>query len=217
MAAADPVINAYVLNEGSASVSIVDTLTEKVSGAPFKVGERPRGFAVSREGEVVYISLEDGTLVERDMFARVESARAMLGRLPYSIDLSPDAKLLAAAIQSSAEVVLVELATMRIATRIPVRGGKRPENVVFSPDGRWIYVTAEESPALDVIDVRQGTVASSITVGSRLRGIAFTADGSRAYVAAEQDREVAVIDAFAACGARPGEDAERALRLRPPS
>jgi len=192
-AAADPVINAYVLNEGSASISIVDTLTEKVS-APAKVGNRPRGFAVSREGERIYISLEDGTLIERDMFSREESGRARLGGLPSSIDLSPDAKMIAAAIQSSAEVVLVELATMRIAKKIPVRGGKRPENAVFTPDGRWIYVSAEESPALDVIDVRQGTVASSITVGPRLRGIAFTADGSRAYVAAEHDREVAVID-----------------------
>ena len=192
-AAADPVINAYVLNEGSASISIVDTLTEKVS-APAKVGNRPRGFAVSREGERIYISLEDGTLIERDMYEREESARAMLGRLPYSIDLSPDGKLLAAAIQSSAEVVLLDLATMQIAKKIPVTGGKRPENAVFSPDGRWIYVSAEDSPALDVIDVRQGAVARSITVGPRLRGIAFTADGSRAYVAAEQDREVAVVD-----------------------
>ena len=51
VAAADPrLINAYVLNEGSASVSIVDTQTEKVS-ATIKVGERPRGLAVSREGE----------------------------------------------------------------------------------------------------------------------------------------------------------------------
>ena len=194
VAAADPrLINAYVINEGSASLSIVDTPTEKVT-ATVQVGERPRGLAVTREGELVYLGLEDGTLVERDMFSREESGRAKLGGIPTSIDLSPDAKMVAAAIQSSAEVVLVELATMRIAKKIPVRGGKRPENAVFSPDGRWIYVSAEESPALDIIDVRQGTVASSITVGPRLRGIAFTADGSRAYVAAEQDREVAVID-----------------------
>ena len=66
-AAADP--NAYVVNEGSASVSIIDTQTEKVS-ATIKVGERPRGLAVSPDGERVYVSLEDGTLVERDMYAK---------------------------------------------------------------------------------------------------------------------------------------------------
>jgi len=193
-AAADPrFINAYVVNEGSASLSIIDTPTEKVT-ATVNFGERPRGLAVSSEGERAYVSLEDGTLVERDMFSRIESARAMLGGLAYSIDLSPDGKLLAAAVQNTAEVVLVELATMRIAKKIPIRSGKRPTNAVFSPDGRWIYVGAEETPAIDVVDVRQGAVATSITVGARLRDIAFTADGSRAYVAAEQPSEVAVID-----------------------
>jgi len=196
-AAADPrFINAYVVNEGSASLSIIDTPTEKVT-ATVNFGERPRGLAVSSEGERAYVSLEDGTLVERDMFSRIESARAMLGGLAYSIDLSPDGKLLAAAVQNTAEVVLVELATMRIAKKIPIRSGKRPTNAVFSPDGRWIYVGAEETPAIDVVDVRQGAVATSITVGARLRDIAFTADGSRAYVAAEQPSEVAVIDVSA--------------------
>jgi len=193
-AAADPrLINAYVVNEGSASLSIIDTPTEKVT-ATVNVGERPRGLAVSSEGERAYVSLEDGTLVERDMFSRIESARATLGGLPYSIDLSPDGKLIAAAVQNSAEVVLMDLATMRTVKKIPIRSGKQPTNAVFSPDGRWIYVRTEDGPALDVADVRQGTVATSITVGPRLRDIAFTADGSRAYVTAEQGSEVAVID-----------------------
>ena len=173
-AAADP--NAYVVNEGSASVSIVDTETEKVS-ATIKVGERPRGLAVSPGGERIYVSLEDGTLVEYDMYERVESGRAMLGRLPSSITVSPDGKSLVAAINGDGEVVLLELAQMRIAKKIPVPGGKHATNAVFSPDGRWIYVSADDSPEVAVIDARQGAVASSIHVGPRLRGIAFLPGG----------------------------------------
>jgi YVTN family beta-propeller protein len=56
-------------------------------------------------------------------------------------------------------------------------------------------VAALINPELDVIDVKQGVVSSSINVGPRLRGVAFLPDGSRAYVAAEQDGEVAVLDA----------------------
>ena len=43
-AGAEP--NAYVVNEGSGSVSIIDTKTDEVS-ATIKVGERPRGLALS--------------------------------------------------------------------------------------------------------------------------------------------------------------------------
>ncbi len=37
---------AYVSNEGSASVSIIDTASDKVT-ATFKVGTKPRGIALS--------------------------------------------------------------------------------------------------------------------------------------------------------------------------
>lgn len=185
--------HAYVVNEGSGSVSVIETTTDEV-GATIDVGQRPQGVAVTRGGERLYVSRADGTLIERDMYAKAESAQAKLGRLPSSIDLSPDAKLLAVATGDDGEVVLLELATMRVMSKIPVRGAKRTTNAVFSPDGRWIYATADESSELAVIDVKQGAVESSIRVGSRLRGIAFLPGGTRAYVAAEQDSEVVVID-----------------------
>jgi YVTN family beta-propeller protein len=56
-ASADDLVKAYVLNEGSATVSIVESQTEKV-GLTFKVGERPRGLAVSPEGERLYVGPE---------------------------------------------------------------------------------------------------------------------------------------------------------------
>jgi YVTN family beta-propeller protein len=189
-AGAEP--NAYVVNEGSASVSVIETTSDEVS-ATIKVGERPRGLAISASGERLYVSREDGTLIERDMYEKAESAQAKLGRLPSSIRLSPDAKVLAAAIQSDGEVVLLDIATMRVVKKIAVRG-KHATAAVFSPDGRWIYASAEESPELAVIDVKQGAVTNSIPVGPRLRGIAFLPGGARAYVAAEQESEVVVID-----------------------
>jgi YVTN family beta-propeller protein len=189
-AGAEPIV--YVINEGSGSVSIIETRTDKVS-ATIKVGERPRGLAVSTDGERLYVSHQDGTLIERDMYAKAESGGAKLGSAPSSIDLSPDGKLLAAAIQGNAEIVLLDPATMRVTKKIPVRSGERPANAVFSPDGRWLYASSEESPELQVIDVKQGAV-TSINVGPRSHGIAFLPDGSRAYVAAGQHGEVVVID-----------------------
>ena len=71
--------SAYVVNEGSGSVSIIDTKTDQVS-ATFNVGERPRGLAVTLAGERVYVSLDDGTIIERDMYAKAESGGTKLGR-----------------------------------------------------------------------------------------------------------------------------------------
>src|SRR6185369_10531410 len=96
-AGAEP--NAYVVNEGSGSVSVIETKADKVS-ATIDIGERPRGLATPRGGERLYVSRADGVLIERDMYAKAESAQAKLGRLPSSIDLSPDSKVLAAAIKS---------------------------------------------------------------------------------------------------------------------
>jgi YVTN family beta-propeller protein len=188
--------NAYVINEDSGTMSVVETQTDMVS-MTIKLGERPRGL-VSAGGERLYVSRDDGTLIERDMYAKQESGGAKLGRMTRSIDLSPDHRFIAAAIQGDAEggagIVLLEVAMMRIAKTIPLHSGKRPGNAVYSPDGRWIYVSAEDSPALDIIDVEQHAVTKSIPVGPRLRDIAFIPDGSRAYVAAAQDSEVVVID-----------------------
>ena len=61
-----------MVNEGSGSVSIIDTQTDEVS-ATIKVGERPRALAVATAGERLYVSHEDGTLIERDMYAKEES------------------------------------------------------------------------------------------------------------------------------------------------
>ena len=100
-AAAEP--NAYVVNEGSGTVSIIETQTDEVS-ATIKVGERPRGLAMSSDGARLYVSHQDGRLSERDMYAKEESAGMKLGRVPSSIDLSADGRLLVASIQGTAEL-----------------------------------------------------------------------------------------------------------------
>jgi YVTN family beta-propeller protein len=123
--------NAYVVNEGSGSVSIIETQTDEV-GATIKVGERPRGLAMSADGARLYVSHPDGRLIERDMYEKKESAAMTLGRPASSIDLSPDGRLLVGALQGGAEIVLIDPAMMRVLKTIPVRGGKAPERC-FQP------------------------------------------------------------------------------------
>src|SRR5439155_22807077 len=46
---------AYVSNEGSSSVSVIDTATDKVVST-MKIGQKPRGIAISPDGKRLYIS-----------------------------------------------------------------------------------------------------------------------------------------------------------------
>ena len=72
--------------------------------------------------------------------------------------------------------------------------GKNPEHAVWSPDGKWLYVSAEEADSVDIVDVAKGEVVKSVKVGDRPRGIGFLPDGTRAYVAAENADTVNVFD-----------------------
>jgi YVTN family beta-propeller protein len=72
--------------------------------------------------------------------------------------------------------------------------GKNPEHAVFSPDGKWLYVSAEEADSVDVIDVAKRKQVGSVKVGERPRGIAFLPDSKVAYVASEIASMVYAID-----------------------
>ncbi|HVR92772.1 MAG TPA: beta-propeller fold lactonase family protein, partial [Casimicrobiaceae bacterium] len=50
---------AYVSNEGSASVSVIDTATDKLT-ATFNVGGKPRGIALSPDRKRLYVSDQTG-------------------------------------------------------------------------------------------------------------------------------------------------------------
>jgi YVTN family beta-propeller protein len=57
-----------------------------------------------------------------------------------------------------------------------------------------VYVTAEDSGTVSVIETGGDQLVASIKVGRRPRVVAFLPDGSRAYVTLENDSAVAVVD-----------------------
>ncbi|HTZ83814.1 MAG TPA: hypothetical protein VMB66_11510, partial [Candidatus Acidoferrales bacterium] len=57
-----------------------------------------------------------------------------------------------------------------------------PLEMVFSPDGRVLYVLCQDSDEVKVIDVASATPINSIPVGHVPRGIALSPDARRLYV-----------------------------------
>ena len=185
---------AYVANEGSGSVSIIDTGSDRTVGE-IATGGKPRGMALSPDGRRLYVSEQSqNTLLVVDTRSRKVVQAIELGQSPEGVDISADGSLVAAASELGNAVVLVDTAEGRIAAVVNT-SGKNPEHVAFSPDGRWIYVSAADASQVDVIDVKARRETNSIPVARRPRGIAFSPDGSRAWVACELDSTVFVIDA----------------------
>ena len=91
-------------NEGSATISVIDTATDKVVGT-IRHGKKPRGIAVSPDGKRLYLSDQTGNaLVVVDLAKSATIATVPLGDSPEAIYLSPDGKWLSAAIEENDQV-----------------------------------------------------------------------------------------------------------------
>ena len=69
-----------------------------------------------------------------------------------------------------------------------------PMNLAVSSDGRWLYVTAQDSGSLLVVDTNERRVARKIRVGQRLHSVAVSKDNKLAYVSDELSDAVSVVD-----------------------
>jgi YVTN family beta-propeller protein len=102
---------AYVPNEGSGSVSVIDTDRDVVVGE-IRAGAKPRGIAASRDGARLYVSDQPANaLVVIDTAKRAIEGSIALGESPEGVSLSPDGKLIAAASEVTNAVVLVDVAS----------------------------------------------------------------------------------------------------------
>jgi YVTN family beta-propeller protein len=72
-----------------------------------------------------------------------------------------------------------------------------PIEMLFSPDGRVLYVVCEGSDEVRVVDVQSGKIENSIPVGHVPRGIAQSPDGRQLYVTNAWSDTVSVIDTTA--------------------
>jgi YVTN family beta-propeller protein len=127
---------AYVTNEKSNDISVIDTAMDKVV-ATMPVGERPRGIHLSPDGKRVYVALGD-----EDRIAVVDTTslqvieRISAGSDPELFDISPDGKRLFVSNEDANTASVIDLQTRQIVASVPV--GIEPEGVTVSPDGRLV-------------------------------------------------------------------------------
>ena len=69
-----------------------------------------------------------------------------------------------------------------------------PINLAVSPDGKYLYVVAEEGNALLVVNTEKNKVTKEIEVGVRPHSVVLSGDGKTAYVSNQWSNNVSVVD-----------------------
>src|SRR5436190_23946305 len=104
---------AYVPNERSGTVSVIDTANDQVV-ATIKTGGKPRGIAATPDGRRLYVSDQpSGSLVVVDLATREVSERIPVGRSPEGVGISRDGAWIAVAVEENNSVSLIRAAAPR--------------------------------------------------------------------------------------------------------
>lgn len=183
---------AYVANEESANVSVLNANTQVVT-ATIPVGQYPHGVAANAEGSFVYVSnVFSHTVSVISTATNTVTATISVGRYPTGIAVSPNGSRVYMTHIDASEVSVLNTVTNQIIATIPV--GSSPKGICVSPDGSRVYVSNRGSNHISIIDATTNTVLTTVAVNSFPSGIALNPNGSRLYVVNESSYNVSVIN-----------------------
>ncbi|MBP1821149.1 beta-propeller fold lactonase family protein [Mycobacterium sp. OAE908] len=182
---------AYVTMKGSASVAVINTVTNKVIDVnpgtttvdSIKVGSTPAGIAISPDDSRVYVTNGGGSTVSViDTALNKEISRITVGSQPSGITVSPDGKKLYVTLRYSDSLAVVDLANNNAKTTVQV--GDSPRDVALNPTWTRAYVTNYDG-TVSVVNTTTNKVIATITTGGpkyQSAGVAVSATDGLAYV-----------------------------------
>lgn len=172
------------------TVSVIDvasrgvTTSIKVCKGPVNVAFSPgRAFAACGDG---YMAVIDTTTLA---VLKTEA----IGYGPHQIIAGPDGRIWAVN-RGSNDLSEIDPAKGTLVTRHPA--GPFAYDAVFSPDGKYVFVTSKTWSAVSVLKTDDWMILGSIKVGGDPSSIAISHDGTRLYVTNKKDGTVSVINAL---------------------
>jgi PQQ-dependent catabolism-associated beta-propeller protein len=183
---------AYVSNEKANTVSVIDT--DRLEALKtIKVGQRPRGIEVTKDGKFVLVACGDDDTIQ---MIDTGSDR-VVGTLPSGPDpelfiQDPSGKLLYVANENDNTVTIIDIDRR---TRVgDVQVGVEPEGMGISPDGKILVNTSETTSMAHFIDTVTRQIVANVLVGARPRFAEFKRDASELWVSSEVGGTVSIID-----------------------
>jgi YVTN family beta-propeller protein len=187
----------YVTNVSSGTVSVIKLATDYDSTAvvpvTVKVGNSPRGIAVSPDGSVAYVTnFKDNTLSVLSTATNTVTDTIAVGAGPLGIAFAPDGTKAYVVNGFDNSVSVVDTATKKMVTSIPV--GKEPQAIALTSDGKQAYVTNYAGNSVTVLDLGTNKRLSTVLVGKGPNGLAISPDGTKVYVANYDGASVSILD-----------------------
>lgn len=194
LSAATPAQHLLVLNSGDDTLSVIDPIAKKESSR-VQVGRAPHHLMALPDDSALLVGL---TAVNQLAYLDPKTG-AVLKKIamqdPYQIAFSPDKKyFVATALRMDYVDIYSGTLTDNIKPLARVKTGAMPSHLVFSPDGRTVYVTEQGGNSVARIDLASGKLIERIRVGVTPAGIWLTPDGKRLLVGIMGENFVAVID-----------------------
>ncbi|TQV10899.1 hypothetical protein DB813_05820, partial [Xanthomonas perforans] len=195
-APATPPVFAYVPNQRSGTVSVIDTHTDTVVrtlSAQGQLGKRLQQLLPGPQGHLYLIDAEHHRLVELDAEKDAVLRSVDIGENAEGIALSPDGKQFAVCVEGQNQVTLIDAAQFVVQQVIATRG-QAPEHCAYTPDGKWLLTSNEGSNDMDMIELATHRSRGVVATSGHPRGMAFAPDGHSVYIAQETANVVDVID-----------------------
>jgi YVTN family beta-propeller protein len=181
--AAEP-YRVFVSNERSGDVTIIDGKDWAVI-ATVAVGKRPRGIHPSADGKWVYVTLSGTPLGAPPQLDAHGNPIFKNGGDDDDTDENSD--------KSADGIGVLDAAALKLEPQIAA--GSDPEEFAVSHDGKYLYVSNEDTKSASVVNIATGKVEHIIPVTQDAEGVAVTPNGTQFYVTCESAGDVFAVDA----------------------
>lgn len=194
---------AYITNNGSDTVSVIDTATNMVV-ATIPIGHGPLGVAVNQNGTRVYTANHEPDVNGYSVSVIDAATNTVISAVPMGnhqtsgVAVSPNGMRIYTANEGTHTVSVIDAVlaetdpTNAEITTITV--GTNPQYVAVHPNGNVVYVTNGNGDSVSVINAATNTVDATISVGNGPHGVVGHPNGSRVYVANYEATTVSIIN-----------------------
>jgi YVTN family beta-propeller protein len=184
--------------EAAGEVVCIDAETGAVSDR-IRVGERPRGLRLSRDGRRLFVALAGDAakgagagLAIVDVRKRKLLRQVAAGPSPFDVDVSPDGRTAYLSSTAANQLTIVDVASGQPKKK--VAAGAAPEGIAVRADGKVVYVTAHGADEVHAIDAKKMELVRRMDAGPGPRSVLFSPAGDTAFVVDETLTTVTALD-----------------------